>query len=61
MAWLAVDKDGSEYIYKYEPERDRDEGQFNCNAFDYIPLPTGSIAKLLGRALTWNDDPVELK
>lgn len=28
---------------------------------DAITLPCGSIKKLIGRELTWDDDPVELK
>lgn len=28
---------------------------------DAITLPRGSIKKLIGRELTWDDDPVELK
>lgn len=27
----------------------------------YINLPKGTIKKLIGRKLTWNDEPVELK
>lgn len=30
-------------------------------ACDVIELPKGSIKKLIGRELTWNDEPVELK
>lgn len=26
-----------------------------------IPLPQGSIKKLIGRELSWSDEPVELK
>lgn len=28
---------------------------------DFIMLPRGSIKKLIGRDLSWNDEPVELK
>jgi hypothetical protein len=64
MAWLAVDGDGSEYIYSCRPQR-----------FEYIEhlglrnvwyshfssnrLPKGSIKRLIGRELTWDDEPVE--
>ena len=69
MAFVAVDKDGTETIYFRKPFRggkkyhdglwlpskeERDEQT-------YINLPPGSIAKLIGRELTWADDPVELK
>lgn len=57
MAWLAVDKDGSEFIFDEEPERD--EEVWDTNLW-YIPLPEGSIKKLIGRNLTWDDEPVEI-
>lgn len=28
---------------------------------DWVSLPKGSIKKLIGRELTWKDEPVELK
>lgn len=28
---------------------------------DWVNLPKGSIKKLIGRELTWEDEPVELK
>lgn len=71
MAWLAVDKDGKEFIYSTKPLRYNDilnggtwvtsicpselAVQSNC-----IKLPTGCIKQLLGRELTWEDEPVEL-
>lgn len=70
--WLVVNKDGTEYIFEAEPDRcpcwddpenrtywdypDQDYG--HCG---YIELPKGTIEKLLGRKLTWDDEPVELK
>lgn len=58
MAYLAVDQDGTECIYYDEPVREQDEWyQFG----DVIPLPKGSIAKLIGRELSWEDEPVELR
>ena len=60
MAWLAADKDGLEGIYEEKPYR------IMCNCswvsrFYGIGLPSGSIKKLIGRELTWSDEPVELK
>lgn len=61
MAWLAVDKDGTEIIFQFHPKKTE-----TC----YIPLysysmwltlPKGSIEKLIGRKLTWKDEPVGLK
>lgn len=31
------------------------------NNIEQIELPKGNIKKLIGRELTWDDDPVELK
>ena len=65
MAWLAVDKDGSERIYPFEPYRVTD--YWTCSMYMYmllsapINLSKGSIKKLIGRDLTWEDDAVELK
>lgn len=56
MAWLAVDKDGDEYIYSSKP--DRYEIVFT-NYKKYAQLPKGSIEKLIGKKLTWDDEPVE--
>lgn len=66
MAFVAVDKDRSEYIHYCAPVRG-----FNNDASieedgwidggDCIPLPKGSIRKLIGRDLSWNDEPVEIK
>ena len=66
MAWVAVDKDGSEFIFHDKPVRIDICG---FNVFDtrpgskgyYVELPKGTIKKLIGRDLTWEDDAVELK
>ena len=58
MAWVAVDMDGTEYIYNAQPSRE--ETRF-MSCFDCIHIPKGSIKKLIGRELSWNDEPVELK
>lgn len=60
MAWLAVDKDGTENIFQYEPMKcfDRFQGQYD----DWgVTLPKGTILKLLSRRLTYRDSPVEIK
>ena len=63
MAWLATDKDGSEWIYgKYKPYRERFVSDVWVWFSDGEPihLPKGSIKKLIGKNLTWDDEPVEL-
>jgi hypothetical protein len=66
MAYLAVDKDGTETIYNTKPIRGTN--QIKCNtemwvlprmSTHYIILPKGSIKKLIGKDLTWNDEPVK--
>lgn len=92
MAWVAVDKDGTEKIFSSVPlrrswvqsvgfgivtaltvRRAYTKNQFNkwaahwsSDPDDPLPegcmvLPKGSIKKLIGRDLTWEDNPVELK
>lgn len=61
MAWLAVDKDGSEYVYQDKPIRkdklfDRQEDES-----ELVQLPEGSIKKLIGKELTFDDEPIELE
>lgn len=62
MAYVAVDRDGTEFIYSHLPERwngvcwSVPEYLFGHE----ISLPPGTIRKLIGRDLTWSDDPVEL-
>lgn len=60
MAWVAVDKDGTELIFNNEPSRE-DYVWVDPHWEEFIKLPKGTIKKLIGRELTWNDEPVELK
>ena len=67
MAWVAVNKHGSENVFTNKPNRGV------AYWYDFISptrftlfnrmviLPKGSIKKLIGRDLDWNDEPVELK
>ena len=63
MAWVAVDKNGEEWIYEVKPIKSIHEfwaiGSGECR--DCIELPKGSIKKLIGRELTFEDCQVELK
>ena len=72
MAWLAVDQDGKECIYNTKPRRffHKIEGGdqwissedliIEDDDANFIFLPAGSVEKLLGRKLSWNDEPVEI-
>lgn len=60
MAWLAVNKDGSEYVYASCPERGERFFGYEGNRY-YVGLPKVTIKKIIGRELTWQDEPVEIK
>lgn len=65
MAWVAVDKDGTEAIFDECPRRIENSEAWGFVFLDdgrnIIELSKGSIKKLIGRDLTWEDEPVELK
>ena len=56
MAWLAVNYHGVEVRPKKLFRR-----LWGNDKTQIIPLPQGSIKKLIGRELSWSDEPVELK
>ena len=66
LAYLAVDKDSTEWVWSYCPLRNKYRGVWDApyNDDDYtnrsIELPKGSIEKLIGRTLTWADEPYEM-
>ena len=70
MAWVAVSKAGTELISPVKPVKDGTwwscveeisiEGEYGDVEMS-IELPKGSIKKLIGRELTFGDEPVELK
>ena len=57
MAWVEVDKIGEELISRTEPFR---VGDYWID-YSIFQLPKGSIKKLIGRELSFSDEPVELK
>lgn len=64
MAWLCIDEDGQEMIFDNKPYRDTSSvgGYWNRNKEeDYcnVDLPKGTIKKLIGKDLTWEDEPYE--
>lgn len=61
MAWVAVDRDGRECIYQYRPKRTIIQFVPLYSYSMWLTLPKGSIKKLIGKDLTYEDDPVELK
>ena len=64
-AWLAVDYDGFEYIFASKPIRCKGskcwQVDYDRMLFDVVCLPKGYIKKLIGKGLSWEDEPVELE
>lgn len=56
MAWLAADEFG-EYIFLEKPKRSRHEWHVD-DLNKYAELGFGELHRLLGRALTFEDEPV---
>lgn len=66
MSWVAVNKNGGEYIFNLKPERGNVlDKWYVCNheqnSSMATPLPKGSIKRLTSIDLTWDDEPLELK
>ena len=68
MAWVAVHKNEKEGIFSYKPTRGGEldfwyDEQYDGGIFydTEISLPKGTIKKLIGKDLTWEDNPVEIK
>jgi hypothetical protein len=61
MVWLAVDKNGDESVHDMEPTRNNEYMWWSAWDDDgsTIELPKGSIKHLIGRELTWADEPFE--
>lgn len=91
MACLAVDKDGTEAVFRRKPKRVKTTNKWNDavekfvyegrlypsnDGYEYHKgygslqtikqttksiLPKGSIEKLIGKKLTWTDEPYKIK
>lgn len=74
MAWVCVGYSGEELIFFNKPHRKISKNEFYFNENDMfehewiddkfcgcINLPKGSIKRLIGKDLSWSDEPVELK
>lgn len=63
MAWVAVNKNGNELVFKEKPDRiEKHDIAVWCPSdwWCFIELTSGTIEKLIGRPLTWEDEPVEI-
>lgn len=65
MIWLTVDKKGNEEIHSNLPiriEEDEEIGFWLVRGYKqpYIKVPKGTIEKLIGKKLSWEDEPYKL-
>ena len=62
ISYLAIDADGTEWVFDSIPQRWYDGGWYlKSSKENGVSLPKGSIKALIGRELSWNDEPVKLK
>lgn len=73
MPYVVVNKDETEVIYDFLPIRERHFNEFwtrqesiiKEDGWRVIPqevgLPKGTIERLIGKKLTWEDEPVALE
>lgn len=64
MAYVVVDKCGTEKIFRDEPKRKSGYWVIDENSMfiypDMVFLPKGTIKKLIGREMSWEDDPIDI-
>lgn len=61
MAWVAIDSNNNELIFSDKPIRYKmgfTGGHWEGSS---IIIPKGTIEKIIGRELTWSDEPIEIK
>ena len=58
--WIAVDKDGSEFLYTEKPERTELDNFITSSPLCFEIFNDFFSKTILGRQLTFDDDPVEL-
>lgn len=64
--WLCVDKDGTELVFESKPIRDANRRRYwtLCTVHapneNFVELPKGTIQKIIGKKLTWKDEPYKL-
>ena len=60
--WLTVDSGGAEKLFYKKPVREPNKRTWTYlreGGDTIIELPKGSIKRLIGKSLTWNDEPFE--
>ena len=66
MAWLCTFGNGDEYIFEEKPTKGKSiySPKYNywyTGTYHKVKLPKGFIKQIIGKELTWDDEPVELK
>lgn len=59
MAWLAIAKNDTEYVFAEKPVY-LVSLDYWYDEHDQIELPSGSIKKMLGKEITVSESPVEI-
>ena len=60
MAWIAVDADNSVYLYEFKPEKGFSAWNVDTCGGIYSEIDRGFDIILIGKTLTWKDEPVEI-
>lgn len=60
-AWVCVNYFGMELMFVSKPKKVDDSWRDDNGCCKCLELPKGSIKKLIGRELSWDDEAVELK
>ena len=69
MAWIARFRAGKAlFMFKHRPRRDREGGIWCARGDEYnfglelgtLELPSDADEKLIGRHITWEDEPIEI-
>lgn len=60
MVYLAVDKYGNEFVFESKPRKNKWWWVLDPKDSVVIELPKGSIFKLIGKNLTWDNEPFQL-
>ena len=58
--WLAVDKDGTEFMYKDKPVRGEKEWFVDIGSVNWL-VSNGTIKRLLNYPLSWDNEAEEIK
>lgn len=67
ITYFAVDSDGTEVCFNEKPVRKHDHldiwyvPEDIYNDTNNVCLPKGTIKKLTGKQLTWEDEPIAIK